>query len=116
MHNVGVRLVVRFALAAALGAAALPAHAQNPTSSAIAAAQAGPAPANAALDLSSGEAIYKSGCITCHGPTGAGMPSTTVGFEQPDTFPDFTRCDQTTPELDIDYSAIIRDGGPARGC
>ena len=38
-----------------------------------------------------------------------------MGFEKPETFPDFTRCDQTTPELDVDWKATIRDGGHGRG-
>ena len=28
--------------------------------------------------------------------------------------PDFTKCDQTTPEYNRDYKAVIRDGGPER--
>jgi hypothetical protein len=43
------------------------------------------------------------------------MPDTTVGFQKPSSFPDFTRCDQTSPELNVDYKATIRDGGLARG-
>lgn len=43
------------------------------------------------------------------------MPQTAVGFKKPDTFPDFTRCDQTTSELDVDYKAVIVHGGPFRG-
>lgn len=36
-------------------------------------------------------------------------------FQRPDTFPDFSRCDQTTPEDDYAWKAVIRDGGPSRG-
>jgi mono/diheme cytochrome c family protein len=43
------------------------------------------------------------------------MPDTTVGFDKPDTFPDFSACDQTTPELDADWKAVIHEGGRARG-
>jgi len=43
------------------------------------------------------------------------MPQTTAGFKRPDTFPDFTRCDQTTAELNTDYKAVIVHGGPFRG-
>ncbi len=43
------------------------------------------------------------------------MPDTTVAFKKPSTFPDFTQCDQTTPELDKDWKATIRDGGAGRG-
>jgi mono/diheme cytochrome c family protein len=67
------------------------------------------------LNLNSGQAIYEAGCAGCHGPNGQGMPDTTVGFEKPGTFPNFTECDQTTPEYDADWKATIRDGGHARG-
>lgn len=43
------------------------------------------------------------------------MPDTTVAFEKPKTFPDFTACDQTTPELNVDWKATIREGGHGRG-
>ena len=72
-------------------------------------------PQTTSLNLSSGEAIYGAACTACHGPVGQGMPDTTIGFEKPETFPDFSACDQTTPELDIDWKATIRDGGRARG-
>ena len=39
------------------------------------------------------------------------MPDTTVGFDKPKSFPDFTQCDQTTPELNKDWKATIRDWG-----
>jgi hypothetical protein len=67
------------------------------------------------LHLSSGRDIFRAACVSCHGPDGKGMPETTAGFEKPSTFPDFTRCDQTTPEYDADWKATIRDGGRARG-
>jgi mono/diheme cytochrome c family protein len=66
-------------------------------------------------DVRNGERIYKSGCITCHGATGAGAPETLTEFKRPDTFPDFTRCDQTTPEPNSAWKDIIVHGGPARG-
>jgi mono/diheme cytochrome c family protein len=65
--------------------------------------------------LRTGKEIFLAGCLGCHGPDGKGMPETTAGFEKPSTFPDFTACDQTTPEYDVDYKATIRDGGRARG-
>jgi hypothetical protein len=43
------------------------------------------------------------------------MPQTTLGFEPPATFPDFTDCNATTRETDVLWRAIIHDGGPARG-
>lgn len=68
-----------------------------------------------AADLTTGESIYQAGCAGCHGPHGAGAPDTQVGFDKPETFPDFTRCDQTTPELDVDWKATILEGGHGRG-
>jgi mono/diheme cytochrome c family protein len=82
-------------------------------------ALAGAAPAHprqaGAADLTSGDAIYRAGCAGCHGPNGEGAPDTTVGFDKPATFPNFTQCDTTTPELDVDWKATIRDGGRGRG-
>lgn len=71
--------------------------------------QSGPA------GLTSGAAIYQAGCAGCHGPDGTGAPDTTVGFDKPATFPDFTDCAGTTPELDVDWKATIREGGRGRG-
>lgn len=65
--------------------------------------------------LTSGESIYRAGCVGCHGPDGKGAPDTTVGFERPATFPDFADCSGTTPELDVDWRATIHDGGHGRG-
>ncbi|HEX4773449.1 MAG TPA: cytochrome c [Bryobacteraceae bacterium] len=65
--------------------------------------------------LDTGRDIYQSACAACHGPDGKGMPDTTVGFEKPKTFPDFTQCDQTTPELNVDWKATIWYGGHGRG-
>ncbi len=67
------------------------------------------------LGLHTGAAIYQAACAACHGPTGHGTPQTTAGFEQPDSFPHFDKCEETTPEFTRDYTAVIRDGGPARG-
>jgi mono/diheme cytochrome c family protein len=69
----------------------------------------------AKLSLNTGKEIYEAACIACHGPNGKGMPDTTVGFDKPKSFPDFSRCDQTTPELNVDWKATIRDGGHGRG-
>jgi mono/diheme cytochrome c family protein len=65
--------------------------------------------------LTSGEAIFRAGCAGCHGPDGKGAPDTTVGFDKPATFPDFSDCPTTTPELDVDWKATIRQGGRGRG-
>lgn len=70
---------------------------------------------NGALRLDTGEHIYKTGCVACHGPDGKGTPQAIAGFEQPDSFPDFTRCDQTTAEMDNDWRAVIVHGGRYRG-
>jgi mono/diheme cytochrome c family protein len=65
--------------------------------------------------LQSGQEIYRAACAGCHGAEGAGVEQTLIGFEPPETFPDFTRCDQTTPEEDVAWTSIVRDGGPSRG-
>lgn len=66
-------------------------------------------------DVKTGEAIYKSACTSCHGPDGRGAPKSIAGFEQPRTFPDFTRCDQTTAEVNSGYKDVVMHGGPNRG-
>ena len=66
------------------------------------------------LKLDTGEEIYKAGCVACHGPDGRGTPQAIAGFEPPATFPDFTDCPTSTVEPDIQWRAIISNGGPAR--
>jgi mono/diheme cytochrome c family protein len=66
-------------------------------------------------DVKNGERLYESGCITCHGVKGNGAPETLTEFKRPETFPDFTRCDQTTPEPNSAWKDVILHGGPARG-
>lgn len=70
---------------------------------------------NSTLHLDTGEQVYKAGCIACHGFDGTGTPKTISGFEPPRTFPDFTKCDQTTPEPNTAWKAVIVHGGPSRG-
>jgi mono/diheme cytochrome c family protein len=79
---------------------------------------AGQAPASlapAARGLTSGQAIYQAGCAGCHGPNGEGAPATSTMFDRPATFPDFSDCSGTTPELDVDWKATITQGGHGRG-
>ncbi len=77
--------------------------------------KAAPAQSTGAAGLKTGKEIYAAGCAGCHGPDGRGAPQSTIGFDKPETFPDFTRCDQTTPEDNKAWRAVIRDGGPSRG-
>src|ERR1051325_1564970 len=67
------------------------------------------------LKLDTGEDIFKAACIGCHGPNGKGQPHTTLGFEPPSTFPDFTDCNGSTRENTFDWRATIHEGGPGRG-
>ena len=78
----------------------------------VAAAQA-PPPVST-LRLVTGKEIYEAGCVSCHGPDGAGQPQHLAGFEPPATFPDFTDCPTSTVEPDVQWRAIINHGGPAR--
>ena len=66
-------------------------------------------------DLRDGPALYKAACAACHGEDGAGAPRPDLGFEPPATFPDFTDCSQASPEQDVAWRAMVRDGGRARG-
>ena len=66
-------------------------------------------------NISNGKAVYNNGCIACHGPSGKGAAETSTEFKRPETFPDFSRCDQTTPEADSAWKAVIVHGGPTRG-
>jgi mono/diheme cytochrome c family protein len=68
------------------------------------------APATA---VTSGEEIYRTACVTCHGSDGRGSPRTIVGFET--ELPDFTDCAFATAEADIDWQAVVHNGGPIRG-
>lgn len=80
----------------------------------IALAEGVPAQSSGAAHLKTGKEIYAAGCAGCHGGDGRGAPQSTIGFDKPDTFPDFTRCDQTTPEDNLAWKAVIRNGGPFR--
>jgi mono/diheme cytochrome c family protein len=66
-------------------------------------------------ELDNGGKIFRAACAACHGADGRGAPQTMRGFEPPPTFPDFTDCKATAREPNRDWSAIIHNGGPARG-
>lgn len=66
-------------------------------------------------DAEHGKAIYMNGCNQCHGDKGNGAPATETVFKRPSSFPDFTRCDQTTPEPNSNWKDVILHGGPSRG-
>ena len=66
-------------------------------------------------DPRKGAQTYRAACVSCHGKEGKGAEKTSSGFQPPETFPDFTRCDQTTAEVDAAYRAVIEHGGPNRG-
>ena len=59
-----------------------------------------------------GEKIFRATCAACHAE-GAGQPRSIVGFAVP--LPDFTDCYLTSKEMEVDWTATIRDGGPVRG-
>jgi len=60
-----------------------------------------------------GEDIYRAACATCHGADGKGSPRTTVGFDV--ALPDFTDCAFATAEADVDWQAVVHEGGRIRG-
>jgi mono/diheme cytochrome c family protein len=78
-------------------------------------AQAPAAQSPRQLTLDTGQDIFEAACIGCHGPGGKGQPQTTLGFEPPDTFPDFSDCNGSTREKIYDWKATIHEGGPGRG-
>lgn len=61
----------------------------------------------------SGEEIYRAACVTCHAPDGKGSPRATVGFDA--ALPDFTDCAFATAEADLDWHAVVHEGGRIRG-
>ena len=66
-------------------------------------------------DAKNGKTIYEGGCIACHGADGKGADEKLTEFKRPDTWPDFSRCDQTTPEPNSAWKAVIVNGGPYLG-
>jgi mono/diheme cytochrome c family protein len=71
--------------------------------------------ANSRLRLDTGREIYMAGCASCHGPDGKGQSQNLAGFQRPSSFPDFADCRSSTPEPDLQWRAVITNGGPARG-
>src|SRR3954462_7368391 len=67
------------------------------------------------LKLDTGEQIYSAACIGCHGPRGKGQPESTLGFEKPPQFPDFSDCNGSAREDTFDWKATIHEGGAGRG-
>ncbi|MCU1339636.1 MAG: cytochrome c, class [Bryobacterales bacterium] len=67
------------------------------------------------LKLDTGEEIFNAACLACHGPGGKGQPQSTLGFAPPKTFPDFSDCNGTTRERELDWTATIHEGGHGRG-
>src|ERR1700704_3001127 len=65
--------------------------------------------------IRAGEQTFKSACAACHGADGRGTAKEIAGFERPRTFPDFTACDQTSPEPNVTWKDVITHGGPTRG-
>lgn len=57
-------------------------------------------------------ALYADACAACHGADGRGAPRDVVGFDTP--LPDFTDCSFATPETDVDWFAVVHQGGAVR--
>lgn len=66
-------------------------------------------------DSRDGRTLYQAACTACHGADGSGGARADLGFTPPETFPDFSDCAQATPEQDVAWQAMIREGGRARG-
>jgi len=78
-------------------------------------AQPGTPAATPELKLDTGQEIFEAACIGCHGPQGKGQPQSTLGFEPPPTYPDFSDCNGSAREKNFDWRSVIHEGGPARG-
>ena len=71
-----------------------------------------PAMANESLPTT-GQALYRAACSSCHGADGRGAPPSLVAFADP--LPDFTDCDFAAREPDSDWVGVASEGGPSRG-
>ena len=65
------------------------------------------------LTLDTGQDVYRTACVSCHGADGRGASRNSVTFDT--RLPDFTDCSFATKEPDGDWSATIHNGGLARG-
>ena len=65
-----------------------------------------------ASSLTSSASVYRSACTACHGTEGTGVPAAQRG--NIGIVPDFTDCRFASAERTADWTAIIRNGGPAR--
>ncbi|MEP7352592.1 MAG: cytochrome c [Acidobacteriota bacterium] len=72
------------------------------------------AQSEATLKLETGKQVFEAACAGCHGMDGKGQPVSTLGFEPPATFPDFTDCNGSTRESTQQWSSVIHDGGKVR--
>jgi hypothetical protein len=61
------------------------------------------------------DSFFQLCCIAYHGADGKRAPETSTVFVRPDTWPAMTRCDQTTPEPDSAYRAVILHGDRGLG-
>ena len=97
--------IARVGLMMVLGAVAV--HAQEGGRPEVA------APATSAPSRANRAEIYRAACATCHAPDGKGSPRATVGFDV--ALPDFTDCAFATAEADVDWHAVVHEGGRIRG-
>lgn len=67
------------------------------------------------MKLKTGKQMFEAACAACHGVDGKGQPQSTLGFEPPSTFPDFSDCSSSSREPDSHWSAMIHEGGGNRG-